>query len=89
MPFARKRNGRKIAPWVCALFIVIGVFDFMVVTPPAAAAGAPASDSADSTVLALPFLPLRIGGSTWGGAEADAVEESEGGPRLEPPILRV
>ena len=88
MPFARKRKGNKMAPWVCDLFIVVGVviFDFWAATPPAAAAGAPACDSA---VLVLPFLLIRGGGATWGGAEADAKEELEGGPRLEAPALRL
>ena len=88
MPFARKRKGNKMAPWVCDLFIVVGVviFDFWAATPPAAAAGAPACDSA---VLVLPFLLVRGGGATWGGAEADAGEASEGRPRLEPPDLGV
>jgi hypothetical protein len=86
IPLDRKRNGSTIAPWVCDLFMVTGVFDFWAATPPAAAAAAPACDSA---VLVLPFLPVRGGGTTLGGAEAEAAEESEGGPRLETPALRV
>ncbi len=62
------------------------IFDFSAATPPAAAAAAPACDSA---VLVLNFFPAREGGTTWGGAEADTKEESEGGLRLEAAALRV